>query len=70
MADFATYALAEARVQAKVIDGTWIMGHSARQSTGDKICVRVIRKMTPTLMASSPLPTLGGWVEIVDNGAS
>ena len=69
MADFATYALAEARVQAKVIDGTWIMGHSARQTNGAKICVRVIRKMTPTLLAAAS-PTLGGWVEITDDGTA
>jgi hypothetical protein len=62
MADFATYALAEARAKAKVADGTWINAHVARATVGGKICVRVQRKMSPSA------PGAGGWVEITDNG--
>lgn len=60
MADFSTYAAAEARVTEKVQDGTWLMGHSARATTGGKIAVRVQRPMTSAL-------TQGGWAEITDD---
>ena len=63
MADF-TYATADARAVAKVADGTWVEAHSARATTGGKICVRVIRKMSATH------PDYGAWVEITDDGTA
>lgn len=58
MGDFLTFALAEARVYAKIADGTWINGHAPRATTGGKIVVRVQRKM------SAAAPDNGAWVEI------
>lgn len=64
MADFATFSLAEDRIRTKVVDGTWIMGHSCRATTGGKIAVRVQRKMSPSN------PGYGAWTEITDNGGT
>jgi hypothetical protein len=64
MADFSTYAEADARAVAKVADKTWVNAHSARATTGGKIAVRVQRKMSPTN------PGYGAWVEITDNGGT
>jgi len=64
MADFTTFALAEARAVEKVADGTWINAHACRATTGGKFAVRVQRKMSPTN------PGYGEWVEITDNGTT
>lgn len=60
MAAFATTAAAEARVVAKVADGTWVTAHSCRQIDGT-IAVRVQRKMSPAN------PGYGAWTEIADD---
>ena len=59
MAAFASFAAAEARAYAKVLDKTWIYAHAESPSTG-VYAVRVIRKMA----AGS---TNGGWVSITDD---
>jgi hypothetical protein len=61
MAAFATFAAAEIRAKAKVLDKTWINAHAARTKTGT-ICVRVQRKLSPSD------PDCGEWVEITDDG--
>lgn len=63
MAAFATFAAAEVRAAAKVLDKTWIEAHAARQKDGT-ICVRVQRKMSPTN------PGYGAWTEITDDGTT
>ena len=60
MAAFSTFAACEVRAEAKTADGTWIAAHAARNQTGT-LCVRVIRKMSPTH------PDYGAWTEIVDD---
>jgi hypothetical protein len=65
MADFATYALAESRARTKVADGTWVEAFACRATTGGKIAVRVLRKMSP---ASAGSKQYGGWTEITDDG--
>lgn len=62
MANFSSFAAAEIRAYAKVLDKTWINAHAARQKDGT-LCVRVQRKMTSAL-------TEGGWVEITDNATT
>lgn len=64
MADFATYAAAEVRAKAKVADGTWVEALACRATTGGKIAVRVIRKLSPTH------PDYGAWVEITDDATA
>ena len=64
MADFASYAEADARAVAKVADGTWINAHNCRATTGGKVAVRVQRKM------SASAPENGAWVEITDNATT
>lgn len=59
MAAFASFAACETRAYAKVLDGTWINAHAARQVDGT-LAVRVQRKMTSAL-------TQGAWVEITDD---
>lgn len=59
MAAFASFAACETRAYAKVLDGTWINAHAARQVDGTLV-VRVQRKMTSAL-------TQGAWVEITDD---
>jgi hypothetical protein len=66
MADFATLALAEARVVAKIADKTWINGFACRQTVGGKFAVRVQRPMSA---ASAGSQAAGGWVELTDDGA-
>ena len=61
MAAFASFAAAETRAYAKVLDGTWINAHAARQNDGT-LAVRVQRRMSPTN------PDYGAWVEITDDG--
>ena len=58
MADFSSLASAEARSVAKTADGTWLVAHAARATTGGKYVVRVKRKM------SHAAPSEGAWVEI------
>lgn len=64
MGDFATYSDAEARILAKVVDKTWVMGHVCRATTGGKIAVRVQRVMSPTH------PDYGAWTEIDDDATA
>ena len=64
MADFASYAEADARASAKVADRTWVEAHSCRATVGGKIAVRVIRFMSPSN------PGYGAWVEITDNATT
>lgn len=64
MADFSTFAAAEARAVAKVADGTWINAHACRATTGGKFAVRVQRKMSATN------PDYGAWTEITDDGTA
>ena len=64
MADFTTFALAEARAVSKVADGTWVNAHACRATTGGKFAVRVQRKMSA---ASAGSQQAGGWLEITDN---
>ena len=61
MADFATFALAEARAVALVADKTWVVAHACRATTGGKFAVRVQRFMTPTHK------DYGAWVEITSD---
>lgn len=63
MAVFATFSACEARAYAKVLDGTWVNAHAARQVNGT-LCVRVQRKMSPSN------PGHGGWVEITDDATA
>lgn len=60
MAAFATFAAAETRAYAKVLDKTWIDAHAARTATGT-LCVRVKRKL------NNSQPAYGGWQEITDD---
>jgi len=62
MAAFATFAVAEARAVAKVLDKTWIYAHAQQVSTG-VFGVRVIRKMAAGNAA-------GGWVSITDDATT
>lgn len=64
MADFLTFAAAEARAVAKVKDGTWVNAYAARQTVGGKFCVVVQRPMSPSA------PDNGGWAEITDDGTT
>jgi len=65
MAAFASYAAAETRCRTKVADGTWIMAHICRTTTGaSAIAVNVMRKMAPTSVAARQN---GAWVEITDD---
>jgi len=64
MADFATFALAEARAVAKVADKTWVNAYACRATTGGKFAVRVQRFMSPTH------PDYGVWAEITDNATT
>ena len=61
MADFATFALAEARAVAKVKDKTWVNAFACRATTGGKFAVRVQRFMSPTNKG------YGAWVEITSD---
>ena len=63
MAAFATFAAAEARAVAKVVDLTWINAHACRTYAGT-LAVRVQRRM------SSSNPAYGGWVEITDDATT
>jgi hypothetical protein len=69
MADFSTYTLAETRAKAKVADGTWIVAHAGRATTGGKICVRVQRKMAAATLDDTP-PAPSAWVEITDDATA
>lgn len=60
MAAFATFAAAETRAYAKVLDGTWVNAHAMRQNDGT-LAVRVQRFM------SASNPDYGAWVEITDD---
>ncbi len=60
MAAFATFAAAEIRAYAKVLDKTWINAHAAHQKDGT-LAVRVQRKMSPSA------PDAGAWVELTDD---
>ena len=64
MAAFSTFAAAEVRAYAKVLDKTWISAFAARQADGTP-CVRVQRKMASN---SAGAQENGGWVEITDDG--
>jgi hypothetical protein len=61
MAAFATFAAAEARAVAKVLDKTWIYAH-AQQDNGT-YGVRVIRKMVAG-------QAYGGWQIITDDATT
>lgn len=63
MAAFATFAAAEARAYAKVLDHTWNNAHAERKFDGT-IAVRVQRYMSATH------PDYGAWVEITDDGTA
>jgi hypothetical protein len=69
MADFATFAAAEVRAKAKMADGTWIVAHAARATTGGKICVRVQREMAAATLDDAP-PAPSAWVEITDDATA
>lgn len=60
MANFATFAAAEARAVDKMSDGTWVQAHAAHDKSGDPI-VRFQRFMSPTN------PDYGAWVETRDD---
>lgn len=60
MAAFASFAAAETRAYAKVLDLTWINAH-AEQSSYGVFAVRVQRKM------SAAAPGNGAWVTITDD---
>ncbi|MDA2910415.1 hypothetical protein MYX04_05745 [Nitrospiraceae bacterium AH_259_D15_M11_P09] len=60
MGAFASFAAAETRARAKVLDGTWIKAHATKQNDGT-IAVRVQRKMSPAV------PDPGSWVELTDD---
>ena len=64
MAAFSTFAAAETRAYAKVLDGTWTNAFAARQNDGT-VCVRVQRKMAST---SAGTQDDGEWVELTDDG--
>ncbi len=63
MAAFATFAAAETRAYAKVVDHTWINAHACRQVDGT-IAVRVQRPM------SASHPAYGAWTEISDDATA
>ena len=63
MANFASFAAAEVRAYAKVLDKTWIEAFACKQVASGLFAVRVIRKMAAPMTD----PTTGGWVEITDD---
>jgi len=63
MAAFATFAAAETRAYALVLDHTWNNAHAARQVDGT-VAVRVQRLMSATN------PDNGDWVEITDDATT
>jgi hypothetical protein len=65
MAAFATFAAAEIRAYAKVLDHTWNNAFAAYQAADPAvICVRVQRYMHSDTVANQQE---GGWVEITDD---
>jgi len=64
MAAFSTFAAAETRAYAKVLDKTWANAFAIRQQDGT-LAVRVQRLMGS---ASAGSQDDGEWVEITDDG--
>lgn len=64
MADLTTFALAEARAEAQMAAGTWLVAYACRGASASLYSVRFIRPMSPTHPGETGY---GEWVELTDN---